>query len=119
MENLWLLNRIQNLELSSEQQIEFASFDYRDYQHEEGDVVYADPPYAGTGKYDRREFDHEAFWEWVRTRDYPVYVSEYNGPDDFACIWQKETVKLAAGGNSAKTGKAVEKLFVHNRWKGN
>lgn len=118
MENLWCLNRIQSLELSTEQQIEFASFDYRDYEHEDGDVVYADPPYAGTGKYDKRDFDHEAFWEWARTRGYPVYVSEYNAPDDFTCIWQKAKLKLAAGGKTARQ-KATEHLFIHKKWKEN
>jgi DNA adenine methylase len=118
VENLWCLNRIQSLELSTEQQIEFASFDYRDYEHEEGDVVYCDPPYAGTGKYDKRDFDHEAFYDWVRTRDFPVYFSEYNAPDDFACVWEKGVPKKMAGGKTAKQ-KATEHLFIHSKWKEN
>ena len=98
--------------------IEFTETDYMDYQHEEGDVVYCDPPYIGTAKYDGREFDHEAFWEWVRTRDYPVYVSEYTAPDDFTCIWEKEVSKKMAGGRSAKQ-KATEHLYIHRKWKEN
>ncbi len=64
------------------------------------------------------DFDHDKFWEWVRTRDYPVYVSEYNAPDDFVCIWQKEIARIGGGGNSAKYGKALEKLFVYKKWRG-
>lgn len=96
--------------------IDFTSFDYRDYQYEEGDVVYCDPPYSGTHNYDGREFDNASFWDWVRTRDYPVYVSEYNAPADFTCVWEKEIPKKFAGGNSAKYGKAVEKVFIHEKW---
>lgn len=87
MESLLQKHRLENIEQPSEFDIDFTSFDYKDYRHEEGDVVYCDPPYAGMKKYDGREFNHEEFWDWVRTRDYPVYVSEYNAPDDFICIW--------------------------------
>jgi len=86
--NLTQWSRIDDLKgLATGIDIDFTSFDYRDYQHEEGDVVYCDPPYAGTEKYDGNTFDHASFWEWVRTRDYPVYVSEYSAPDDFISIW--------------------------------
>ena len=115
--NLSRLSRIDDIrKLATGTDIDFTSFDYRDYQHEEGDVVYCDPPYAGTEKYDGREFDHDDFWEWVRTRDYPVYVSEYSAPDDFISIWQKGIMKLRAGGKSAHQ-KAIENVFVHNRWR--
>lgn len=98
--------------------IDFTSYDYRDYQHEDGDVVYCDPPYAGVKGYDERNFDNVFFWEWVHTRDYPVYVSEYNAPDDFTSIWQKGIAKKGAGGKSAHK-KAIEHVFVHQRWRKN
>ena len=114
LQNIPRWSRIDDIkELATGIDIDFHSFDYRDYQHEEGDVVYCDPPYAGVEKYDGREFNHEEFWEWVRTSDYPVYVSEYNAPDDFPCIWQKEIPKKFAGGKSAHQ-KATEHLYIHN-----
>ena len=61
-------------------------------------MVYCDPPYAGVWKYDGRDFDNGALWDWVRTMDYPVYVSEYTAPDDFAYIWQKGISKRGKGG---------------------
>ena len=79
-------------------------------------MVYCDPPYKGTGKYDGKYFDHDAFYEWVRSRDYPVYFSEYNAPDDFTCIWSKGIVRLMSGGNSSGGNKAIEKLFIHKRF---
>lgn len=89
---------------------------YEDYEFREGDVVYCDPPYQGTRAEYNKGFDHDKFWEWVRTRNYPVYVSEYNAPDDFISVFKKEKVKLGKGGNSAKNGKALEQIFIHRRF---
>lgn len=82
-------------------QIEFTSFDYRDYEHKDGDVVYCDPPYRGTEKYNRVAFDHDAFYEWARTRDYPVYFSEYSAPEDFVEVFQHSIPRTMAGGKTA------------------
>lgn len=114
-QHLSRLNGLQEFDNEQDFDIDFTSVDYRNYKHEDGDVVYCDPPYQGTWKYDGREFDHAAFYEWVRTRDYPVYFSEYSAPDDFISIWQKDIPKKGAGGKSAHQ-KATEKVFVHNRW---
>lgn len=97
--------------------IEYTENDYKDYEHQEGDVVYCDPPYKGTEKYSGYEFDHDAFYEWVRTRDYPVYFSEYSAPDDFVAILEKEMVKQF--GSTPKSGtknKVKDKLFLHGRF---
>lgn len=81
------LRRLTGLDLSK---VEFTQSDYRQYEHKEGDVVYCDVPYKDTHqRYQTAKFDTDAFWEWARTRNYPVYVSEYKAPDDFACIWEK------------------------------
>jgi len=73
-------------------------------------LFYCDPPYQGTTKY-KDEFNHEIFWEWVRkmSKNYIVIVSEYNAPDDFECIWNKE-ISNTLDKNSRS--KAVEKLFI-------
>ncbi len=44
-------------------------------------VVYCDPPYENTAEYREGDFDHKAFYEWVMTRPYPVYVSSYKLSD--------------------------------------
>lgn len=77
-------------------------------------IIYCDPPYAGTTKY-KDDFDHEKFWQWCREKHcegHQVFISEYNAPDDFECIWQKE---IQSGLNTNTTKKGVEKLFVHKR----
>lgn len=73
-------------------------------------VIYCDPPYNGTTKY-KDSFDSDAFWQWCRDKakeGHTVYVSEYNAPEDFKCIWEKQ-INSNLGGTS-KT--ATEKLFT-------
>ena len=112
LQSLESLERLERLE-QHESIIVATSSDYREYVHEEGDVVYCDPPYAGTGGYGR-EFDHDAFWQWCRTRDFPVYVSEYRAPEDFISIWCKEKRRLF--NHRALSTNAVEHLFLHKKW---
>ena len=52
-------------------------------------LVYADIPYQGTKVYNRSVFDHAAFWQWVRERRGPTFVSELAGPDDMQVVWRK------------------------------
>ena len=80
-------------------------------------IIYCDPPYANTTKY-KDDFDHDKFWQWCREKTkegHQVFVSEYNAPDDFICVWHQElNVSVAKEG---KHKKAVEKLFVHeSQW---
>ena len=87
------LNRLRKLKGCVDlAKVEFAQMDYTDYEFKEGDVVYCDPPYRNTSNYrhTKEQFDHDKFWEWARTRDYPVYVSEYSAPDDFVSIFEKK-----------------------------
>lgn len=114
LQNLERLNRLNITTLNSN--IDFTSFDYREYEHQDGDVVYCDPPYSNTGKYDGREFDNEAFYDWVRQQPYSIYFSEYSAPDDFVPIWQKQKARLGGGGNSSKYGKALEQVYIHKKF---
>ena len=75
-------------------------------------IIYCDPPYEGTTKY-RTNFDHKLFWDWCREKSkegHKVYISEYNAPSDFECIWSKEVSNLL---NTSKTYKPTEKLFTY------
>ena len=88
--------------------------DYREIQIADGDVVYCDPPYANTQKYNAGAFDNAAFWEWARTRNFPVFVSEYGAPADFTPIWCKGKCQLMH--QHGASGKVREFLFVPNRF---
>jgi len=76
-------------------------------------IIYCDPPYEGTTKY-KDAFDSVAFWDWVRvksTEGHSVFVSEYNAPEDFICIWEKQ---LTTSFSTSESIKATEKLFIFN-----
>ena len=79
------------------------------------DIVYCDPPYASTKKYES-DFDNDAFWEWARQTSKKVkklYVSEYDAPSDFKCIWQMEKKDSLGTQKGKKQNTKVEKLFVY------
>ena len=74
-------------------------------------LIYCDPPYAGTTDY-KTKFDHSVFWQWCREKvkeGHTVFVSEYNAPADFVCVWSKNITKNLHTGPGRKT---TEKLFV-------
>ena len=77
-------------------------------------IIYCDPPYANTAKYkgNDSELDHDKFWQWCREKSrqgHTVFVSEYNAPDDFECVWEKEINSSLTKDTGGK--KAKEKLF--------
>jgi len=87
---------------------------YKSLQIPKNSIIYCDPPYEGTTKY-KDGFNHSEFWEWVRIKSlegHSVFVSEYNAPDDFICVWQKDQVSSLTKNTGAK--KATEKLFIFN-----
>lgn len=96
--------------------VEFNCGDYRDLQIPNNSLIYCDPPYRGVRKYvGNDKFDSDLFWEVCRNwskQGHIVFISEYEAPIDFECVWSKEI--SASANNSIKTGqglKAVEKLF--------
>lgn len=74
-------------------------------------TIYCDPPYKDTTKY-KTSFDHSKFYDWCRQKHnegHKIFVSEYQMPDDFICLWSKE-VKSSLTKEGGKRG--VEKLFT-------
>jgi len=99
------------------QGVVFQNKPYYELELPTNSIVYCDPPYKGTTKY-ANDFDHDLFWDWVRgihKQGHTVFVSEYNAPDDFVCVWQKEAKSsLSANGKIGGNKTSVEKLFVCN-----
>jgi DNA adenine methylase len=92
--------------------VKFLATGYPDLVIPRNSIIYCDPPYAGTTKY-KDDFDHESFWHWCRSKakqGHAVFVSEYNAPEDFECVWQKEIVSSLTKDTGGKKG--IEKLFV-------
>ena len=76
-------------------------------------LIYCDPPYQGTTRYSKK-FNHDHFWNWCRemARDgYLLFVSEYNAPEDFKCIWSKKVNNTLVRDTGSKQG--IEKLFIY------
>lgn len=92
----------------------FKSIPYNQLELPTNSIVYCDPPYQGTGKY-KDTVNHTDFWQWVRdtsNRGHTVFVSEYNAPKDFVCVWQSE---IACGLNSNYRTNTTERLFVYSQ----
>lgn len=115
-ESLQSLERLQSLQrlkrLQSLERLKLSRKDYSDVAIPPGATVYCDPPYANTTGY-IDDFDHERFYRWLRSMEFPVFVSEYSMPDDFICF---ASIDKACTYSSSKTIKRVEKMFVHERW---
>lgn len=107
-----------NLEkqLSNLNGVEFIHSSYDELNIPPQSIIYCDPPYANTTKY-KDDFDHDEFWQWCRDKikeGHQVFISEYNAPDDFVCVWEQEVKSsLSANGKSGGNKISIEKLFVH------
>jgi len=95
------------------QGVKFINGSYDDYSDFENCLIYCDPPYEGTTSYKTGTFDHPKFWDWCRKMGEKnlVFVSEYNAPADFECVWQGEVKTNFASQRVKATHRAVEKLF--------
>ena len=76
-------------------------------------MIYADPPYIGTEKYGKAGFDHEAFYDWCEQQTAPLFISEYQMPEDrFTCIAEWSRVSsLCATNNSLRV---TERIYRPN-----
>lgn len=96
--------------------IEFYNLSYSDLKIPENSIIYCDPPYKGTEGY-RVKFNHDDFWEWCRIqkkKGHTIFISEYNAPEDFTCVWKKTlSSSLSANGKIGGNKLSTEKLFVH------
>ena len=107
---------IDNIEkqISEIKGINFFSGDYFNLVIPDDSIVYCDIPYKNTKQYaTSKNFDHDEFWEWCRLlslKGHSVFISEYNAPDDFECVWSKEVNNSM---NTTKTYKPIEKLFKY------
>ncbi len=88
---------------------------YKELEIPKNSIIYCDPPYASTTKY-RDDFDHIQFWEWCRQQSkagHSVFVSEYNAPDDFKCVWGKPAkTTFSWHAEDLSTKVSMERLFV-------
>ena len=86
--------------------------DYYNIPLLEHSLIYCDIPYKDTKQYEfSKDFDYERFYDWCREmkeKGHTVFVSEYQMPEDFKCVWQKEVTNAM---NPTITKKPIEKLW--------
>lgn len=103
-------------QLKSLKDVIFKHSSYKDLTFVDNSIIYLDPPYEGTTKY-KDDFSHVEFWEWCRTKTkegHQVFISEYNAPNDFKCVWEKQAKSsLSANGKIGGNKISTEKLFVY------
>lgn len=94
--------------------VQVAHCDYRSTAVSSSDVVYLDPPYAGTLAYKAMgAFDSVEFWKHARAWvdcGARVYVSEFNAPSEWVSVWSRNR-QIATDPTSYK--RATDCLFVH------
>lgn len=93
----------------------FENKEYFDLCIPDNSIIYCDPPYQNTTCY-KDKFEHVKFWNWCRDmkhKGHDVYVSEYEAPSDFICIYTKQMKSsLSANGKSGYNKTSYEKLFT-------
>ena len=94
--------------------VKFIHSDYINLEIPKNSIIYCDIPYKDTKQYaTSKDFNHDTFWEWCRNMTrlgHQVFISEYNAPEDFECIWLMEVTNSM---NTTKTTRPVEKLFIY------
>ena len=114
----YIKEAINNIEkqIPKMENVVFRNDDFLELDIPQKSIVYCDIPYFGTKQYaTSKGFDYEDFWTWARSigkQGHTVFVSEYNAPADFECVWQKEAKSsLSANGKIGGNKVSVEKLF--------
>lgn len=94
--------------------VEFKCGSYNEIEIPDDSVIYCDIPYKGTKQYSTSKgFNYDVFWNWCRQmtdKGHCVFISEYQAPEDFVCVWQKQVTNAM---NTKNTYKPTEKLFIH------
>jgi DNA adenine methylase len=105
------------------QNVQFHKLSYEEIELHEPSLIYCDPPYKGTKWYRANlvpKFDHDKFFDWCRQKKaegHTVFVSEYQAPDDFVCVWQGNIKTNFASNRTGATHNATEKLFTISKQK--
>jgi len=97
------------------QGVELICCAYNELKIPENSLIYCDPPYKNTRKYNKvQSFNHSEFWQWAeeQAKNHIVFVSELTAPENWVEVWSKNIIYTTARlgkNNPTKT----EKLFIH------
>ena len=88
--------------------------DFMNIDYTPNSIIYIDPPYSNSTKYKNINFNYDFFWNWVRKMSingYKIFISEYNAPNDFECIYEKKIKSSLTKNTGGKDG--IERLFKY------
>jgi len=111
----YILEQIKNTEkqINKIKDILFIHSDYKELEIPNNSIIYCDIPYKNTKQYSTsKKFDYNTFYKWcekMSSLGHIVYISEYDMPDNFKCVWEKEITNSM---NTINTYKPTEKLFT-------
>jgi hypothetical protein len=103
------INRLNEIKFDNER-IEFSSLSYQDVVIPDNSVIYCDIPYKDTGTYTSGKFDYETFYEYALKSEHPIFISEYEMPNDFICV--DEIDKKCQFKNSVGAIDTTERLYT-------
>lgn len=98
--------------------IDFHCKNYKDINVDDfkNAVIYLDPPYKGTKRYDTEYFDYDYFYDFcikLKENGNFVFISEYNMlPDKFSLLWEKETKTTIDKNAKDRDIKRIERLYT-------
>ncbi len=94
--------------------VEVSAKDFEDVSLEDGDLVYADPPYQSSDRrsYAGHVFDIDRLWSFCRRATVPIFVSSRTAPKDFVNLIEFPAARFKAAGRST-----LESVFVNQKWR--
>ena len=102
LERLQQLQQLEGLDIRNQ-----SAFDVVIDTPIEETIIYLDPPYKGTGKY-QEDINHDQLFEYVKSSPYTVYLSSYEF--DLPVVREmKHTASICA----TKNNPTIEKLFCN------
>ena len=111
LEGLQQLEQLQQLERLP---ILNKSFDEVDIRTPlENTIIYLDPPYKGTGKY-QNDVDHDNINSYIKNSEYTIYVSGY---ENVYGLYEVDSFKHNSTLGQKSNNKVMEKLFCNKNLK--
>ena len=77
-------------------------------------IIYCDPPYENTGKYQESRFKKEEFLEWLDGLNIPVFISEYTMPERYKLV---HSISMRSTLSATNNNKEVQENLYWNGMK--
>ena len=114
IERLTSIERLASIErLVSIERLAIYNKSYDEIEIKPNSVIYLDPPYKSTNKYEiSKDFDYEKFYSWCERQTELCFISEYSMPKDrFTCIAEIEHRSIICANENQSV---IERVFLPN-----